>query len=167
MLFINFIGKYYLVDSGYPNRTGYLAPYKGSTYHLPEFHLRRHRAPQGKYEMFNYLHSSLRNVIERAFGVLKQKWRILKKLPSFSPEIQAQIIIACMALYNFIRDSALRDDAFEKCDENEDYMPVDEDEDANEGQQVVQVQDDDVVLEEENEISMNTIRDNIANALVT
>jgi hypothetical protein len=46
-------------------------------------------------------------------------------------------------------------------------MPVDEDEDANEGQQVVQVQDDDVVLEEENEISMNTIRDNIANALVT
>jgi hypothetical protein len=72
MLFINFfIGKYYLVDSGYPNRTGYLAPYKGSTYHLPEFHLRRHRAPQGKYEMFNYLHSSLRNVIERAFGVRK------------------------------------------------------------------------------------------------
>jgi hypothetical protein len=117
--------------------------------------------------MFNYLHSSLRNVIERAFGVLKQKWRILKKLPSFSPEIQAQIIIACMALHNFIRDSALRDDDFEKCDENEDYMPVDEDEDGNEGQQVVQVQDDDVVLEEENEISMNTIRDNIANALVT
>ena len=62
------------MDSGYPNRNGYLAPYKGSTYHLPEFRLRRHRAPQGKYEMFNYLHSSLRNVIERAFGVLKQKW---------------------------------------------------------------------------------------------
>jgi hypothetical protein len=45
-------------------------------------------------------------------------------------------------------------------------MPVDEDEDANEGQQVVQVQDDDAVLEEENEIFMNTIRDNITNALV-
>jgi hypothetical protein len=37
----SFSGKYYLVDSGYPNRTGYLAPYKGSTYHLPEFYLRR------------------------------------------------------------------------------------------------------------------------------
>ncbi|XBI21859.1 hypothetical protein VPH35_062938 [Triticum aestivum] len=30
-------GKYYLVDSGYANRIGYLAPFKGSTYHLPEF----------------------------------------------------------------------------------------------------------------------------------
>jgi hypothetical protein len=80
-----FTGKYYLMDSGYPNRTGYLTPYKESTYHLPEFYLRRQRAPQGKYEKFNYLHSSLHNVIERSFGVLKQKWRILKLIPSFSP----------------------------------------------------------------------------------
>jgi hypothetical protein len=154
------------VDSGYPNRTGYLAPYKGSTYHLPEFRLRRQRAPQGKYEMFNYLHSSLRNVIERAFGVFKQKWRILKSMPSFSPKMQTRIIIACMALHNFIRDSALRDIAFERCDENEDYMPVDEDADDNDGQQqAVELQTDDVP-EEENEVSMNTIRDIIANALV-
>lgn len=83
--FANFfdIGKYYLVDSGYPNRQGYLAPFKGSTYHILEFRLRNGRPPQGKYEIFNFLHSSLRNVIERAFGVLKQKWRILKGIPSF------------------------------------------------------------------------------------
>jgi hypothetical protein len=31
--------KYYLVDSGDPNQTGYLAPFKGSTYHILEFHL--------------------------------------------------------------------------------------------------------------------------------
>ncbi|CAN6273479.1 unnamed protein product [Urochloa humidicola] len=30
-------GKYYLVDSGYPNRMGFLSPYKGEKYHLPEF----------------------------------------------------------------------------------------------------------------------------------
>jgi hypothetical protein len=66
-------GKYYFVDSGYPNRTGYLTPFKGSTYHILEFRLRQHRPPKGKYEKFNYLHSSLRNVIERSFGVLKQK----------------------------------------------------------------------------------------------
>ncbi|XP_014660846.2 uncharacterized protein LOC106804388 [Setaria italica] len=30
-------GKYYLVDSGYPNRKGFLSPYKGEKYHLPEF----------------------------------------------------------------------------------------------------------------------------------
>jgi hypothetical protein len=32
------IGKFYLIDSGYPNRHGYLAPYKGTKYHLLEFH---------------------------------------------------------------------------------------------------------------------------------
>ncbi len=31
------VGKYYLVDVGYPNRPGYLAPYKGQRYHVPEF----------------------------------------------------------------------------------------------------------------------------------
>jgi hypothetical protein len=61
------------VNSDYPNKIGYLASFKGSTYHLPEFRHRRGRPPQGKYEIFNYLHSSLRNVIERSFGVLKQK----------------------------------------------------------------------------------------------
>ncbi|CAL5359331.1 uncharacterized protein LOC114295363 [Camellia sinensis] len=30
-------GKYYLVDSGYPNRIGYLAPFRGSRYHQQEF----------------------------------------------------------------------------------------------------------------------------------
>ena len=70
------------MDSGYANRVGYLAPFKGSTYHIPEFCHRSGHPPQGKYEMFNFLHSSLRNVIERSFGVLKQKWRILKGISS-------------------------------------------------------------------------------------
>jgi hypothetical protein len=152
------------VDSDYPNCTSYLAPYKGSTYHLPEFRLRRHRAPQEKYEMFNYLHSSLRNFIECAFGVLKQKWHILKKMPSFPIRKQTEIIIACMALHNFIRDSALRDDDFERCDENEDYIPKDDGD--SDGQQGVELQGDDAP-EEENKVSMNTIRDNIANALIS
>ncbi|XP_066375116.1 protein ALP1-like [Miscanthus floridulus] len=39
-------GKYYLVDSGYPNRSSYLAPYKGTKYHLPEY--REGPEPQGK-----------------------------------------------------------------------------------------------------------------------
>jgi hypothetical protein len=74
-------GKFYLVDSGYPNRPGYLAPYKGTKYHLPEF--RQGPMPRGKKELFNYAYSMLRNVIERSFGVLKMKWRILLHLPSW------------------------------------------------------------------------------------
>jgi hypothetical protein len=156
--FANFfdIGNYYLVDSGYPNRQGYLAPFKGSTYHILEFRLRNGRPPQGKYEMFNFLHSSLRNVIERAFGVLKQKWRILKGIPSFPTRTQKHIIIACMVLHNFIRDSNSEDRLFDRCDADEEYLL----------QQsfTSQAQADDNP-EGENENTMNTIRNKIADAL--
>jgi hypothetical protein len=42
-------------------------------------------------------------------------------------EKQIKIIIACMALHNFIRDSALDDELFPQCVANEDFVPdVDE-----------------------------------------
>lgn len=46
---------------------GYLAPYKGTKYHVPKF--LQGPAPKGKKELFNFAHSSLRNVIKRSFGV--------------------------------------------------------------------------------------------------
>ena len=122
MLYVYFIGKFYLVDSGYPNRRGYLAPYKGTKYHLPEFW--SGPRPSGKKEVFNHLHSSMRNVIERSFGVLKMKWTILLHLPSYPMLKQAKIIHAWIALHNFIRDSALADEEFDRCDQDENYMPM-------------------------------------------
>jgi hypothetical protein len=104
-------GIYVLVRSifiwifSFANFLIYVAPFKGSTYHILEFQLRNGRPPQGKYELFNFLHSSLCNVIERDFGVLKQKWCILKDIPSFPTRTQKHIIIACMALNNFICDN--------------------------------------------------------------
>jgi hypothetical protein len=116
--FIFFVcaGKYYLVDSGYPNRKGYLAPYKGQKYHISEW--QNARQPIGSKELFNFAHSSLRNVIERSFGVLKMKWIILLSLPSFLLKKQSKIIIACMTLHNFIRDSALHDRDFDQLGPN-------------------------------------------------
>lgn len=73
--------------------------------------------------MFNYAHSSLQNAIERAFGVLKMKWRILLKITSYPMAKQSQIIMACMALHNFIRASALSDEEFDRCDLDENYVP--------------------------------------------
>jgi hypothetical protein len=116
-------GKYYLVDSGYPNRKGYLAPYKGQRYHITEF--QNAGQPIGLKELFNHAHSSLRNVIERSFGVLKMKWRILLKMPSYSMEKQSKIIIACMALHNFIRDSNLSDNDFDTLASDETYVDGD------------------------------------------
>lgn len=48
-------------------------------------------------------HSDARNVIERAFGVLKLRRSILRS-PSFYPyKIQCRIITACVLLHNLIR----------------------------------------------------------------
>jgi hypothetical protein len=149
---IFYVGKYYLVDSGYPNWKGYLAPYKGHIYHLPEF--RNGRKPVGKFEVYNNAHSRGRNVIERGFGVLKAKCRMLKSVPSFKPRRQKKIIIACMALHNFIRETKLPDKEFDKCDEDENYMPG--------GGEPLEGND---VLGRRDAVDMNSVRDTITNSL--
>ena len=49
---------------------------------------------------------------------------MLKSIPSYLPRKQAKIIIACLALHNFIRDSAMYDYHFARCDADEDYIPL-------------------------------------------
>lgn len=111
-----------MVDSGFPNRTGYLAPYKGTRYHFQEYN--QGPGPRGRKQTFNHRHSQVRNSIERSFGVLKNKWRILKHMNSFPTSKQSQIISACMALHNFIRESKLGDRDFQECDDDEDFIPT-------------------------------------------
>ena len=146
------VGKFYLVDSRYPNRLGYLAPYKGTKYHLPEF--QNGPMPKGIKETFNFPLSSLRNIVERSFGVLKMKWRILLKVPSYPMSKQSEIIVACMALHNFIRESRIVDKDFDRCDRDENYVPPE----ASTSQPPTrQARDEDR--------SMNAFRDQIANGL--
>ena len=147
-----YAGKYYLVDSGYPNRKGYLAPYKGQIYHIPEF--RNGRKPVGKFEIYNHAHSRGRNVVERGFGVLKAKFRMMKAVPSFKVRKQKKIIIACMSLHNYIRETKLPDKEFDKCDEDENYLPG--------GEEPLQGND---VSTRRDAVYMNSIRDTIADSL--
>ena len=116
------LGKYYHVDAGYPNRLGYLSPYKGERYHIPDW--RRGPAPSGQQELFNHLHSSIRNAVERTFGVWKMKWRILIKMPSYLMEKQKMIVAATMCLHNYIRETNVVDRDFHKCVRNPDYIPT-------------------------------------------
>uniref|UniRef100_A0A251UF39 DDE Tnp4 domain-containing protein n=1 Tax=Helianthus annuus TaxID=4232 RepID=A0A251UF39_HELAN len=58
----------------------------------------------------------LRNVIERAYGVLKACFPILKKMAPFSLVTQRNITVACFALHNFIRKEGLSDDLFDEYD---------------------------------------------------
>jgi len=105
--------KYYLVNSGYPNEYDYLGPYRGERYHLP---IRRRGQPQSREEIFNRVHSSLRCVIERAFRVWKKRWRILQNMSLFPCKTQVQIVVASMALHNYIRRKSIQDVAFNEFD---------------------------------------------------
>ncbi|KAI3872267.1 hypothetical protein MKX03_024545 [Papaver bracteatum] len=103
-------GKYYVVDSGYSNTLGYLAPYRGERYHLNDY--QGTRVPCSAREKFNHAHSSLRNIIEGCFGVLKACFPILKMMPSYSLRKQRNIVIASCAIHNFIRKHAITDGLF-------------------------------------------------------
>ncbi|KAI3715589.1 hypothetical protein L6452_22575 [Arctium lappa] len=96
-------GKYYLVDAGLPHRSSLIAPYRGVRYHLKEY---SSRGPQNSRELFNLRHASLRNAIERAFGVLKKRFPIIRSTtePFYSCETQSEIFLACCILHNFLLD---------------------------------------------------------------
>lgn len=101
LLFGKLVGCYYLVDAGYSNAEGFLAPYRGTRYHLSAW--RGQYSPQNHKECFNMKHASARNVIERCFGILKKRWAILRS-PSFYPvKTQCRVITACCLLHNLIR----------------------------------------------------------------
>ncbi|CAN1787649.1 hypothetical protein LINPERHAP1_LOCUS17731, partial [Linum perenne] len=70
--------------------------------------------PRGREELFNYRHSSLQNVIERCFGVLKARFLILKFMCSYSFKKQTRIVMACCTIHNFIRLHATRDELFDQ-----------------------------------------------------
>ncbi|GJU45338.1 Myb/SANT-like domain, harbinger transposase-derived nuclease domain protein [Tanacetum coccineum] len=83
----------------------------------PPGDFRRRRALNSK-EKFNHSHAKLRNVIERAYGVLKTRFPILKRMTPFSLTTQRNITIACFALHNFIRKEGLDEEIFSTYDKS-------------------------------------------------
>ncbi|KAH9698492.1 DDE Tnp4 domain-containing protein [Citrus sinensis] len=83
-------GYYYLVDVGYANSLRFLAPYRGQRYHLNDW--RESYQPTNPQEFFNIKHSSVRNVIERCFGMLKNRWAILRSSSFYPIKTQNRII---------------------------------------------------------------------------
>ncbi|CAN1145822.1 Putative nuclease HARBI1, partial [Linum perenne] len=96
-------GQYYLCDAGYANSEGFLTPFRGQRYHLKEWGQNRPRTPE---EYYNMKHACARNVIERAFGLLKMRWAILRDTTWYSPQVFSRIVHACCLLHNFIKQQA-------------------------------------------------------------
>ena len=95
------VGRYYLADAGYTKTQGYMTPFQNTRYHINDFRGIELETLE-RDEKFNYIHSRLRNVIERRFGGLKERWHILERVPFFLRKKQAMIIISCFAMDNYL-----------------------------------------------------------------
>jgi DDE superfamily endonuclease len=91
-------------------------PYKVSLVIYDDLPLPR---PANHQELFNLRHASARNVIERAFGILKKRFRILLLPPTYDMTTQIRIPAALCCIHNFI----LAHDSEEGDLPGDDYIP--------------------------------------------
>ena len=57
-------------------------------------------AREGARRTFNYNHSKTRIVIERTFGILKSRWRLLRRSIDLDLHVTAHVVAACCILHN-------------------------------------------------------------------
>ena len=107
--FIFLLGKYFLVDCGFPNQRNFLTHFQGVCYHLQDFHGHGHH-PENVNELNNLCHVSLRNIIERLFGILKSRFTIFKKAHSFPYNTQGELVLVYVGFHNFIRNECCLDE---------------------------------------------------------
>lgn len=87
--------------------------------------------PRNREELFNLRHTKARNIIERAFGIMKMRWGILRSSSYYHVKVQVQLIMAYFLLHNFIRGEMAIDpieslvDAFGNEDPDEEHDDVD------------------------------------------
>ena len=91
-----------------------MTPYRNVRYWLSDF--RSGGKAVGKEEIFNQCHARLRNVIERAFGVVKARFPILKRMAPYSFTTQTKIVMTCFSIHNFLRQISVADRLFSEYD---------------------------------------------------
>ncbi|XP_055714875.1 putative nuclease HARBI1 [Phlebotomus papatasi] len=103
-----------LADRGYP-----LEPFIFTPYADP--------ATRAQHK-FNRLHNLGRKVIERAFGILKSKFRCLLKHRTlhYYPTTAGKIINSCFTLYNYMKLRGVQFDDSEIEEINDDHNPVEQ-----------------------------------------
>ena len=94
-----------------------MTPYRNVRYWLSDF--RSGGKVVGREEIFNLCHARLRNVIERAFGVVKACFPILKKMAPYSFAAQTKIVMTCFSIHNFLQQVSVADRLFSEYDTEE------------------------------------------------
>uniref|UniRef100_A0A9I9EHF9 DDE Tnp4 domain-containing protein n=1 Tax=Cucumis melo TaxID=3656 RepID=A0A9I9EHF9_CUCME len=64
-------------------------------------------------------HSSARNVIERAFGLLKGRWAILRGKSYYPVDVQCRTIMVCCLLHNLINREMTNSEIIDDLDEGD------------------------------------------------
>jgi hypothetical protein len=109
--------------------------------------------------------SSLRNVVERTFGVWKMKWRILLRMPSYPMVKQKMMIMAAtMCHHNFICEYHALDRHFYRCDRDPEYIAT-----IPQGYaryHPPQNSSNGSIFEAKNDTNMDIFRDNLARAIM-
>ncbi|KAE8230370.1 hypothetical protein CF326_g4636 [Tilletia indica] len=91
-----------LGDSGFPLSQKLLIPYRGVRYHLKEYAAGTKR-PRNAKELYNRRHAGARSVIERSFGVIQARFKILTTGCHFDMQTQADLFSALAVVHNHIR----------------------------------------------------------------
>ena len=100
--FTTLLRKYQLRDAGYTNSETVLILYRVTRYYLKEQRLFSLK-PKNVKELFNLRYTSLQNVVERIFSVVKRKYQVLRTLSKYLIDTQTRIILAYYTLYNYVR----------------------------------------------------------------
>ena len=130
-----FPGKYYVGDADYGLSRYCLTPYRGVRYHLREWEIAGRR-PENARELFNLRHASLRNVIERAFGILKKRFPILVRMTSYPMETQVRLVKSCFMIHNFIKLNQGYEDEYDQWIQEEDGENDEEDDENDDDDEV-------------------------------
>ncbi|XP_073153725.1 uncharacterized protein [Henckelia pumila] len=128
--------EYYLVDAGYTNGPGFLAPFRATRYHLNEW---RGNTPRYYKELFNLRHIYARNAIERSFGLLKKRWAILRTACFYDLKTQIRIINVCCIIHNFIREEMPEDPLLDEVDQELGQRVVIENDSGDQEEQIMTV----------------------------
>ena len=107
-----------VADDAFPLKVNIMKPYS-------------HRGLTVEERIFNYRLSRARRIVENAFGILANRFRVFLKPIALAPEIVEIIVMAACSLHNFLRD---------KSESRNVYMPAGIDECESEERSIHSIQ---------------------------